>query len=199
MTRTVQYEDAASRAARMQRAQALIDGDLRSVMCVEDLRLKNLQLGDDAAPRLLRSIEHVPSVKHLDLSFNVLGAAAMAARARCAFTLHLESLDLSGNEIGTDGVRALCAADLPELRTLDLSWCELVDSAVHAIAGARGMPSLQNLTLRRNNLTDAGGAALAASAHLRAQLLRLSIDYNDGMTAKGRKLLRAAFDVALVD
>jgi len=199
VTEVVQHEPEAARAARRKRCDDLLAGKLQSLEFVTDLDLHNLQLGDAEMSRVFDRIESALGIVALRIGFNVLREGAMRALAQSRLSERLETLDLTGNALGGAGVAALCEGRFPRLRELSLGWCRLGDGAVVPLAASASMPALRELTLRRNELGDEGALTLAASTALRAQLTRLSFDYNDDVTRRGMARLRDAYGDALVD
>jgi uncharacterized protein (TIGR02996 family) len=107
----------------------------------------------------------------------------IAALADNKHLRRLRALDLSGNELGSSGVRALVVSEhLTSLTTLDLSNNLIGDSGIRALAGSRLLDRLERLNLRSNDVGAGGLRALAdaleklslASEELRLQRLELS-------------------------
>ena len=84
----------------------------------------------------------------LDLSYNQIGEEG--GRALATLT-GLTTLDLSGNQLGDEGARALAA--LTGLTTLDLSGNQLGDEGARALAA---LAQLTTLDLRQNQLRAEG-------------------------------------------
>ena len=79
----------------------------------------------------------------------------------------VEHLDLSGQEIGTSGVRHLLDAGLLEnVRELILVNNGIDDDGAVALADSPQLARLRRLELGRNPVTDAGRLALLGSPHL---------------------------------
>jgi hypothetical protein len=199
MTRAVQHEPEGVRAARMTHCREILAGKTKSLRYVDALDLHNLQLGDERMAEAITRIAEAPGIRRLHLGWNTLGVGAMRALAASPLATWIEELDLAGNELGDPGIAALFAGHFPSLWKLDVPYCRVGDGAAGPIAAMTGMAALRDLSLRRNDLTNAGAAILAASQPLRRQLTRLDVDYNDEMTSKGMRLLREAFGKALVE
>jgi uncharacterized protein (TIGR02996 family) len=80
----------------------------------------------------------------------------------------LTELDLSGLQLGDDGVFAFAKAlQLPALRKLVLSDNGITDAGAHALASAAGLPCLDTIYLFQNPITAASRAALEQSSCFR--------------------------------
>src|SRR5262249_8531015 len=107
----------------------------------------------------------------------------------------LASLDLSGNQVGDAGVRALAlSANAAGLRKLRLMTCGVTDTGAVALASPH-LAGLQELDLNNSSVTDDGARALAESPHL-AGLKSLGLRYSQVGTA-GCSALRAGFGEAV--
>jgi hypothetical protein len=117
----------------------LNDRDLEALASVDGLRA-------------LRALElHANQLQHVRALFGAPGLEG------------LERLSLKWNPIA-DLARALEASALRELRELDLSATGMDDSALRALAEGQAMPRLSTLRLERNPaVTDAGMQALAGA------------------------------------
>jgi len=199
MTHVVQHEPVALRAARSQRCDEILAGNLSSLRHAASLDLHNLQLGDTVMSVVLSRIAGVSGLSALHLGFNVLRADAMRALAASPLSVRLVELDLTGNPLGDAGIAALFGGAFPHLAVLGLSWCSLGDGALGVIAEATTFPALRELSLRRNAFTDEGARALASAVTLRQTLTSLNLDYNDTITRRGMKALREAYGGSLVE
>jgi uncharacterized protein (TIGR02996 family) len=129
---------------------------------LERLTLSGCGLTADGC-RALAGCPRLARLRSLDLSSNDLGADALSGlRALAApWCDTLEELTLGHSPVGPAGAAALAAIAAPNLRRLDLSYSGLDVEAARALAGARGLPRLEVLSLRGNAVTDEGAAALA--------------------------------------
>jgi hypothetical protein len=161
-------------------------------------RLTGLSWRDDqrrggAVVAELTRLADPPHLKKIDLSGNRLTADTLARLVEAPALAAVEDLDLSDNNLGPEGVRALADARLPHLRSLHLLHTRPETDGVRALVGATFFPELRGLSLvggnlgpaagrlladspaagnlrvldlRENRLANPGGAALAASPHL---------------------------------
>jgi len=150
------------------------------------------------AAKLLRRCQ----LEHLQLDSCKLGdggAETLAAglSAAPAHGFKLTTLNLTNNDIGDDGTRALAEA-LPRnqaLQTLNLGRNEIGDDGARALAEA--LPrnqALQTLNLGRNEIGDDGARALAEALPRNQALQTLNLGRNeigdDGARALAEALLR---------
>lgn len=129
------------------------------------LGLQADRLGDDGAVLLSRTPMFERLLRQtgqLDLSENEIGPIGTRALATCPALVHVRTCDLSGNLLGDEGVDILL--DSPYLR------------------------SLTELTLRGNRIGDAGGIRIAESELLR-QLSHLDLTDN-ALSATGLDAIR---------
>jgi uncharacterized protein (TIGR02996 family) len=116
-----------------------------------------------------------PRLKVLDLSGNRLTAEQLGPLLASPALSAVEELDLSDNNLGPVAVRALAAASLPHLRSLQLMRTRPEEDGVRALASAGFLRELRSLTLGGNNLPAGSAAVLArtpAVANLRVLNLR---------------------------
>ena len=146
-----------------------------------------------------------PMLKRLDLSGNRITAERVTRLVAAPVFAVVEVLNLSDNNLGPEGLQALAAARLPQLRSLHLGQSRpeeegtraLVEAdffgnlrslnltsnnlggwAARALAQAPAAAGLRVLDLHDNRLGDTGAVALAASPYL-AGLLHLDLAGND--------------------
>jgi uncharacterized protein (TIGR02996 family) len=86
------------------------------------------------------------------------------ALADCPLLARLDTLDLSFNYLGSDGVRALVASEhLTRLAALDLSTNRVGDRGLRALAASPLLGRLRRLDLSHNDFDPEGACALAAA------------------------------------
>lgn len=185
----------------------------------------------DGGVIVLANARHLARLEVLDLSDNDFGSDGAAALGESPYLGHLRELTLSGNPIGDrglcdlvaspsisalevlalaecgvgdEGVRALCQANLPSLRTLELDMNYFDGAALIGLAeasfartltelrlgdgpigddGAQSiadapLTGLRTLTLNASEVTSVGALALARSPHL-SNLRELELSSND--------------------
>ena len=103
-------------------------------------------------------------LEEIDLSCNQLGDEGIRALAASKQLGHCRSLSLGENQIGIGGIAALAAhAHLPNLPTLDLAGNAFEDGGIAVLSRfiATTLPILSHLHVARNRLTDRAAHALA--------------------------------------
>ncbi|MEF9387367.1 GALA protein [Ralstonia solanacearum species complex bacterium KE056] len=156
----------------------------------------------------LEDLKALPAtLRHLDLSECTGSAKSRQAIAYLA-GLQLESLNVTGAEIGNDGAQLLAAnpslkwlnaanggigadgarmlAASPVLMSLDLTQNAIGDAGVQALAGSR---SLRYLAVRNCLVTDASTEALALNTKL------TSLDLGNLVTETGNEAEQAGYDL----
>ena len=145
----------------------------RNLSGVESLDLSFNGLDDNAA-RLLARTSALPCLRELRLNDNGrLTADGSAALAEAPGLSGLELLDVSANDIGPAGVRAVIDSPyLGRLHTFAVHSNRIGDTGAEALAGsellARMLAHEPKLMLRGCGIGPAGMRALAASPHLTA-------------------------------
>jgi uncharacterized protein (TIGR02996 family) len=127
------------------------------------------------------------------LSLSACGLTpSVAGNLGRAFLPSLCRLTLSGNPLGSEGVRRLLGGALVDpVAWLDLDRTELGDEGAEALAETRGLPNLRLLWLSGNGLTDRGARALADSRSL-AGVRSVSLRGN-AITDAGKAVLQERF------
>jgi Leucine-rich repeat (LRR) protein len=116
-----------------------------------------------------------PRLKSLDLSGNRLAAEQIRALLAAQVLATVEELNLSDNNLRSAAVGTIAAADLPKLRSLHLLRTQPEEAGVHALAGSELFAGLRSLSLGGNNLPPSVAVSLAAgpgAANLRVLDLR---------------------------
>ncbi len=89
----------------------------------------------------------------------------------------LSSLDVSDNDLGIDGVRALTASTrLGQLRELDLGGNDIGDDGASAVAHSAALAGLETLNVSGNSIADSGATALAEASSSHLSSLDLSMN-----------------------
>ncbi len=122
-------------------------------------------------------------------SLRARGLSAMLAPtvANPHSLVRLETLDLSFNALGPEGIERLSdSARLPVLRTLLLNYCQLGNAGVELLASSPLLDQLTALDLRSNSITFTGASALARSLRsrrLEVLWLGFNVIQDAGLTA----------------
>jgi uncharacterized protein (TIGR02996 family) len=119
----------------------------------------------DLWPHLLGA-SYFPQLMRLDLGSWRLGDEGARAFATVA-PKGLRRLGLGHTGIRSGGARALAAANLPELTTLDVSGCMITPVGTTALLNSPNMPRLRDLSLKLAHLDESGIRKLARAKGLR--------------------------------
>ncbi|EOD05047.1 hypothetical protein EMIHUDRAFT_250346 [Emiliania huxleyi CCMP1516] len=143
-------------------------------------------------------------LRYMRLGWGEEEAAQVAEVIASGATPLLEELDLAGNQIGDDGLKALAAAlgregSAPRLQELDLTSNQIGDDGLMSLAAALSndgvVPRLANLILDGNRFGNEGLKALVSALSRESgasQLQRLEFCSNE-IGDEGLKALAAAF------
>ena len=114
-------------------ADKLQSGTFKSL---KQLTLNLSYIGDDGALTLAAGLSDHHSLILLDLKFSSIGAVGTRALMLCPCPLKV--LNLSRNEIGDEGARAVARKlrDSPDFQTIYLSGCDISADGVKALADA---------------------------------------------------------------
>ncbi len=149
----------------------------RSLRALADLRVIGNPCGDVAA-RLLAGSPLLARSTTLDLSRTQTTSVGVRALVADRHLRAIRVLKLAGNRIDSDGLVALAASDLPNLRELDLSENLIDDEGAFALAASPVLKGLLRLNLENNLLTTAGVGAVGHSP-LRNWRMVLELSGND--------------------
>jgi uncharacterized protein (TIGR02996 family) len=134
----------------------------------------------------------LPALRQLEIRRCDLSSQGLAELARGPLLGGLEVLDLSLNEFGDEGLRAITEARWTAPRALILDACELGDAGVKRLAAWPGLEQVRRLSIRHNAVGNAGLKALASSPYA-GSLEALDVGRNVPASAAGMKaFLRSA-------
>jgi uncharacterized protein (TIGR02996 family) len=139
----------------------------------------------------------LPSLRRLELRRCAINPQGLAELARGPLLGGLEELDLSYNNFGGAGLRAITEARWSPPRSLVLDICGLGDEGAARLAAWPGLAGVRRLSLRMNRIGNAGLRALAASPYL-TSLEAIDLGSNEPASAAGMKaLLRSSLSANL--
>jgi uncharacterized protein (TIGR02996 family) len=149
-----------------------------------DLKLSDNAIGPDEAQEL--ATVDLPALRSLDLSFNNVGVAGARAITAAENWRRLTRLSLACNAVGPELGRTIAeSAYLQQLQLLDLTQTRLGDVGAAAVVDSPRIVSLLALRLGLNNIGAAGATAIGGSVYL-ANLHHLSLF--------GNRIQRAGID-----
>lgn len=139
------------------------------------LNLHDCALDLEALNKILNA-KILSSVQTLNLSLNRFGANGIRALAASETINQVQDLNLSYNNFQESGARALAESkNLTQVQSLDLSGNLIGDEEARALAESKNFTQVQNLKLYFNQIRDKGARALAESKNFpRVQSLNLS-------------------------
>ncbi len=172
-------------------------GNSERLTALERLGLSGNEVGNARLQSLTRMHELL-RVAHLDLSNNGLNAAGLQTilsrphRSADTDSPTLIELDLSHNELATEGMRLLAACpQLTRLRILRLAGCGIDDTGAQALAASPYLKQLTFLDLGNNPIGDPGFRAFLDSPHLGS--LRKLIAPGIGVSDRMQRALNMRF------
>ena len=147
------------------------------------------------ALRLLTEKATLPSLNHLDLSWNNISGNDLSKLEDDSIPLfrHLKTLDLSWNPLGVKGASFLGAQHWEQLRGMRLVETGLGDRGLEALCTGDGfLEQLRFISLSNNRLTNAGLELLARTS-LTTRLNSLDLSQNQVDEEGVRTLLALPF------
>ena len=177
---------------------------------------------NEAGAEALAGAHHLTALTHLDLGGSRLQLAGARAIAGAQHLRTLEHLNLARAALGVGGAEAIVLAQqfkslrylsfqccytgnalaqaVAEAKHLSLHTLILLDNSIdhegaRALAGARHLSSLQDLTIGHNPLGDAGVEALARSPYFR-QLKHLEL-MTTPSRGRGRRSARKSWPIQI--
>nr|XP_049616912.1 NACHT, LRR and PYD domains-containing protein 12 isoform X4 [Syngnathus scovelli] len=165
--------------------EALAAGLAKSQCTLQVLALRRCNLSEKSCEVLASVLSLSRTLRQLDLSRNNLGddgleaLAAGLAKPQCT----LQVLRLSHGKLSKKSCNALASvlSSCCSLRKLDLSWNDLGDDGLEALAAGLAKPqcTLQVLELENCNLSEKSGEALASVLSSSRTLRELDLSHND--------------------
>jgi uncharacterized protein (TIGR02996 family) len=148
-------------------------------------------IGDDGFGTLVGA-RQTAYLQSLNVTANEIGADGMSNLEPTALP-SLTTLVLSGNPIGDEGLEALAAwKRLPAVEALYLSECEISGDGIATLLGGAPLAKLEKLTLSNNSeLGDDIGAVLTKHASKLPALRHLELKNSDLGTASVKGLAKA--------
>ena len=132
-------------------------------------------IGDDGLAAIVAA-RAFANLRALEVANASVSPAGVAVLAGSPLASQIRRLDLSTNELGSEGAQALAATPWPVLRDLRLRRCALDDAAIEPLARA-DFRRMRDLDLSYNSVGPSGAVALATSARLE-KLWRLNLHDN---------------------
>ncbi|XP_070567210.1 protein NLRC3-like [Ptychodera flava] len=150
---------------------------------ITDVNLSYRYLGSSLGGRICIGMSNLPSLRHVDLSFNDIkdyGAFALSLAFEKKH-LKLQYLDLSHNSIGDSGTKMLSAGirEMYELTQLNLSYNNITDRGAGYLGQAQiWMQNVTYLDLSHNSIGDKGAQSLGEGMGKISQLRHLDLGHN---------------------
>jgi uncharacterized protein (TIGR02996 family) len=111
-----------------------------------------------AAVAALAAVRSLPKLESLDLGHQPLPPHAIRALIDGRLLRPVERLDLEKTEMTDTGLRAIAAADLPNLKTLHVQENRITDAGARALVKSKSLTGLESVWLQDNGLTAKGEA-----------------------------------------
>ena len=162
--------------------------------------MRHFKTNEQLTP-FLRHIKDIKTLKITGLNYDssdLLRQSLSELGAEFKFK-HMESLDLSYQEIGEDtflDIHTHFLSRISSLTSLNLLRNKIGADGAESIAGSKHLASLTSLNLGNNQIRAAGAEAIAGSEHL-ASLTSLNLSQN-GIGDAGIEAIRARFPFAKV-
>ena len=177
---------------KWQRDQECISKALRVLKyCTKIQTLKSdAHIGADGTIALAGGLKCCNNLRNLDLSYNNIGIDGAKAIGHCIHSINLQSLQLGSNGIGFSGAKAIINGleSSISLQTLNLHSNDIGANGAQALAdGLKHCTNLQTLDLSHNDIGSDGVKVLAHCMHF-FNLQTLSLGSN-GIGAEGVKSL----------
>ena len=166
---------------------------LHSVPHLEDLYLRDTQMGEEEVTALAHSLKNVTQLSLLDLSKNPLGDGVSELAKHLHSVPHLEWLYLNDTQMGEEEVTALAHSlkNVTQLSLLDLSKNPLGDGVSELAKHLHSVPHLEWLYLNDTQMGEEEVTALAHSLKNVTQLSLLDLSKNplgDGVSELAKHL-----------
>ena len=136
-----------------------------AMCCLEELYIRDNNLGDDGAEMISSGIKQTNSLKVLDIGYNkitVTGSIQIANSLR--HNTSIELLDIMGNAVDQDGARAFAKtiADNRSIKELNFAKCKISEAGAKSIANSLAFnASLKVLNMSQNSVGQNGFTTFA--------------------------------------
>lgn len=176
-----------------QEVKVLMDS-LKSNGTLRWLLLGSNLFGDEGAAHVAQCLSTVSSLKGLSLrSCRIREKGATSIAAVLAKGTRLEHLCLAANRIGDWGAEELAMA-LPgtKLRSLDLSNCTIGRRGAQQLGkGIKLAPTLENVDLAGNDVSEPGADCLVGSMYCHRGLKHMSLEFADAHRKVKQNVIRS--------
>jgi len=158
------------------------------VPSLTELNLRNTEMGAEEATAVFRCLPSITLLRILDLSSNPLGYGIMELAKHLIFVPGLRKLWLLDTQMSEEEVSALVRAlkDVPELKTLNLSFNQLGRGVSVLIQHLSSVPELDVLSLYGVEMSKSEAEELCTAC---GRYTRLMTEYHDWIS--GRLLTEA--------
>ena len=154
--------------------------NLHHVLQLTELKLCDVNMGDEESERLAHSLKHVNELQVMDLSSNPLGHGIIELAKHLNSVPDLNELALSWTEMGEEEATAVahCLESLPQLTTLRLSSNPLGHGIIELAKHLCSVPNLTRLWLYDTDMGEEEVSALARALKYVPELEKLDLGSN---------------------
>jgi Ran GTPase-activating protein (RanGAP) involved in mRNA processing and transport len=137
---------------------------------IKKLYLDANNIGDEGIANLTEALSKVEQLQTLDLSYNNIGDKGISILAPHLRDFNIQTINFMSNHIGVIGIKALVQALPDTILQMNLGGNNIGDDGVKALAPFLNQSSMQELSLWDNSISDEGIKTL--SLYLNASCLQ---------------------------